>query len=313
MSLLLVYGKVILDSLRLANGERVTDLLGGGGPQGVMGARLFWEEVGFLTRTGTDLGDRHIQQLRDLKADLQGWKRYAHLRTPRLGMSYDHEQNMLNEQGEPIEIVRWEGNWAELLAQNIPWPDAYRSARCVHLITELPDEQMVRKALRLREETGAWVSLEPLIDTNHWSNLDAMLKLVPEMDVVCPDQDSACTAAGVDDPAVAAQRWHEMGAAHVAVRAGSLGSFVAGRGLAGPVHVPPIQVQIQDPTGAGNAYAGGFVASLLAGMDPPLAGCQATAAAAMMLEVIGMPAYSPAASVRAQALARRHFDTHIAV
>lgn len=304
---LLVYGKIIIDTLRLDTGEVVTDLLGGGGPQGVLGARLFADAIGFLTRTGTDLDARHIRALQALDVDLAGWRQYAHLHTPRLSMSYDAEQNMLNEEGAPVPIVRWEGNWSELLAQVIDWPPSYTAAGAVHLITELPEEAMVEHALALREETGALVSLEPLIDIHHWSNLDAMMNLVSRVDIVCPDEISALHVAGVKDPAAAAQYWHACGPAHVAVRAGSLGSFLAGQGLDGTMHIPPISVRVLDPTGAGNAYAGALTASLLAGDTLPMAGCRATAAAAVVLEAVGLPVFSRSLVQRAHDLAARHY------
>ncbi len=310
---LLVYGKIILDTLRLPSGKSVTGLLGGGGPQGVWGARLFVPSVGFLTRTGTDLEAQHISQLRALDVDLGGWRQYPHLSTPELRMSYDENENMLDETGNPVPVVRWEGNWARLLAQTIDWPPAYQQARGIHLITEIPDETMVEEALALRDRTGALVSLEPLIDIHGWSNLDAMMELVSRVDVVCPDSVAACHVAGVNDPAQAAQHWCGLGPSFVAVRAGARGSFLASRDMEQGLHLPAMAVRVEDPTGAGNAFAGGLVASLLTGADLPRAACQATAAAALMLELVGMPIYSEVAAHRARALAHHHFHSHFGV
>ena len=302
--LLVVYGKIILDSIRLPAGETVTGLLGGGGPQATLGARLFADAVGLLSRTGADLDRAQAKALRSLGADLEGWRQYAHLRTPRLHMTYDEDQNMLDAEGKPIPIVRWEGNWSALLSEVIAWPESYRRARAVHLVTEIPDEVMVRQALALRAETGAWLSLEPLIDINEWSNLDGMRALASRADVVCPDLPSALRVAQTDDPAAAAAYWHALGPRFVAVRAGPRGSFLAGRGLDGVLRVPPVRVEVKDPTGAGNAYAGALIASLAQGESLALAGCKATAAAALLLETVGTPAYAPALAQRAQAQAQ---------
>ncbi len=312
MPTLLVYGKVILDSLRLPSGKIAPDLLGGGGPQGAWGARLYEPSVGFFTRTGTDLGEQHVRQLRSLDVDLAGWRQYSHLTTPRLNMSYDEEQNMLNEAGDPVQVVRWEGNWRQLLSQAIDWPTAYRNARGIHMITEIPDENMVEEALALRDRNRAMVSLEPLIDKNEWSNLDTMMDLVSRVDVVCPDSNAACYAAGTDDPLQAAQYWHDLGPDYVAIRAGVKGSYLAGKGLPGVFHLPAMQVRVEDPTGAGNAYAAGLAASLLAGHDLAMSACLATAAAALMLEVVGMPTTSAVAGLRARSLALRHYQMFVA-
>ncbi len=77
----LVYGKIIIDTVRLASGKLLPELLGGGGPQAVYGARIWTDSVGFLTRSGTDISSQHKEQLENLGADLAGWARYPGLHT----------------------------------------------------------------------------------------------------------------------------------------------------------------------------------------------------------------------------------------
>ena len=306
---LAVYGKIILDSVKLTSGEVVPSLLGGGGPQGVYGARLYCEDVGFLTRTGADLDESNLRELHGLGANLDGWRQYPHLETPRLDIDYDDDQNMLNAQGEPMQVMRWEGNWSKLLAQEIEWPASYRSARAVHLITELPKEQMVEAALQWKRETGGLISLEPLFDKNQWDNLDAMMELIPQVDVVCPDASAACRVAGIDDLGAAAAYWHSLGPSWVALRAGTAGSYIAGSGLKEPVHIPAMNIDVRDPTGAGNAYAGGLIAALIDNPNLAMAACKATAAAALMLGTVGIPAFSDQAVHDAHRMAEIHYES----
>lgn len=308
---LAIYGKIILDSVKLTTGEVVPNLLGGGGPQGVYGARLYCEDVGFLTRTGADLDEANLRELHGLGANLDGWRQYPHLETPRLDIAYDDDQNMLNVKGEPMQVMRWEGNWSKLLAQEIEWPASYRSARAVHLITELPKEQMVEASLQWKRETGGMISLEPLFDKNQWDNLDEMVELVRQVDVVCPDATAAGKVAGIDDPCAAAAYWHNLGPSWVALRAGAAGSYIAGSGLNEPMHIPAMNVDVQDPTGAGNAYAGGLVAALLDDPNLPMAACKATAAAALMLGTVGIPPFSDQAARDAQTMAKTHYRSFV--
>ncbi len=308
---LAVYGKIILDSVKLASGEVVSNLLGGGGPQGVYGARLYCEDVGFLTRTGADLDKSNLRELHGLGANLDGWRQYPHLETPRLDIAYDDDQNMLNSKGEPIEVMRWEGNWSKLLAQAIEWPASYRSARAVHLITELPKEQIVEASLQWKRETGGMISLEPLFDRNQWDNLDEMMELVRHVDVLCPEASIADKVAGIDDPYAAAAFWHSLGPSWVAIRAGAAGSYIAGSGLNEPMHIPAMNVDVQDPTGAGNAYAGGLIAALLDDPNLPMAACKATAAAAVMLGTVGIPAFSEQAVHDAHTMAKAHYEAFV--
>jgi hypothetical protein len=52
----IIYGKIIIDTIGLLDGSVVHNILGGGGPQGAFGARLWSDSVGILTRSGTDIG-----------------------------------------------------------------------------------------------------------------------------------------------------------------------------------------------------------------------------------------------------------------
>lgn len=307
--MLLVYGKLVVDSIRLMSGVRVGNLLGGGGPQSVLGARCFTDAVGFLTRSGTDLEPSHLDTLHGLGADLQGWYQFPHLQTPRLDFGYDQHQTMLEKDARPISVVRQGRIWNDLLAQDLTWPVAYERARGIHLVSEFAQETMMRQALRLQAATGAMLSLEPLVDTHTRSNVDAMKSLIPKMDVVCPDLEAALLLCQTRDPVTAARALHDMGPQHVAIRAGSLGSFVAGHATPRVVQIPPLEVTVVDPTGAGNAFSGGLAASLMEGVSLIEAACNATAAACAVLEVAGLPQYSEELAGRVRRRARQLFLT----
>ena len=287
--MLLVYGKLIIDTIRLESGTKARNLLGGGGPQSVLGARLFTDRVGFLTRSGTDLEPSHFDLLQGLGADLQGWHRFPHLETPRIGFWYDQDQIMLEKDTDPSTVARQDKIWNDILAQDLAWPAEYEKAMGIHLVTEYMDETMVHQALKLKAETGAKLSLEPIIDTIKNSNVESVKSLLPNVDIFCPDLDAALACCKTQDPLLAASELLSMGPKNVAIRAGSQGSFVADHSLTKAVHIPIFEVDVVDPTGAGNAYSGAFAASLIEGFSLIEAACNATAAASTVLEVAGLP------------------------
>lgn len=300
----LVYGKLIVDNIRQFSGSWSKNLLGGGGPQSTFGARLFTDSVGFLTRSGTDLEESHLQTLHGLGADLRGWHRYPNLQTPRTFFQYDQEQNLLGLENQPFSVLNQEANWFELLAQDLTWPDAYKNAKGIHLVTEFSAETMVRQAKKLRAETGAMLSLEPLIDKKTGLNLVEMKSLIPDVDVFCPDLKSALALCQTEDPVTAALELHRMGPKFVAIRAGSEGAYVAGQSVQGVVRIQTLEIDVVDPTGAGNAFSGAFAASLTEKVPLLEAACNATAAACAMLEVAGTPVYSAEKSIQARQLAK---------
>ena len=71
----------------------------------------------------------------------------------------------------------------------------------------------------------------------------------------------------------------------VAIKLGALGSIVRWRGRS--VHVPVPAVRVVDPTGAGDAYCGGFVAGWLATGSPEVAAACGTIAAGETIGAFG--------------------------
>src|SRR5262245_6123289 len=88
----LIYGKIIIDDIRLSSGEIVADKLGGGSPQAAFGMRLWHDDVALLVRSGDDLDASHLQTLQDLGVDLSGWVRYDDLPTPHGLIEYDEHE-----------------------------------------------------------------------------------------------------------------------------------------------------------------------------------------------------------------------------
>jgi sugar/nucleoside kinase (ribokinase family) len=86
------------------------------------------------------------------------------------------------------------------------------------------------------------------------------------VDVLFPNRDEAAFLTGLDDPAAAATDLLEL-AATVAVTCASQGAVIATRGE--PLrHVAAQPVHVTNALGAGDAFAGGFLAGVLMGTDP---------------------------------------------
>lgn len=121
--------------------------------------------------------------------------------------------------------------------------------------------------------TGFEERLRPLVDGAVFlpSELEVQL-LFPDLEGLAP----------VDLAFAAGHRLDAWRPALLAIKLGSLGSVVRWDGRS--VHVPAPFVSVVDPTGAGDAYCGGFVAGLLATGDARIGAVCGTIAAG---EVIG--------------------------
>jgi sugar/nucleoside kinase (ribokinase family) len=109
------------------------------------------------------------------------------------------------------------------------------------------------------------------------------------VDLLLPNLDEARVLTGQADPAAAARALSAHCACRVALKLGAAGALLAEHGaLLGAVPAPVV-VPL-DSTGAGDAFAGGLLAALLAGAAPAAAaaaGCRLGAAA--VLAVGGRP------------------------
>ena len=151
------------------------------------------------------------------------------------------------------------------------------------LVLEALDGEPTARLLGEARRRGIQTSLDPVFDADgRWERL---LPALPHCDLVTPGLAEAQGVTGERDPARAARRLRELGARIAAVTLGPDGCYVAGDSLDG--HVPGVQVEAMDGTGAGDAFAAGFLYGLLAAW--PLERCArfANAAGALATTAIG--------------------------
>lgn len=119
--------------------------------------------------------------------------------------------------------------------------------------------------------------------------LNTLLGLV---DLFLPSRREAALLFGRDAPEDAARAFAARGPRVVAIKLGAQGSLVCGGGV-DPVHVPAVPVEAVDPTGAGDAYCGGFGANYAHSGGVVEAALHATVAASFVVERHGALAGVP--------------------
>lgn len=163
-------------------------------------------------------------------------------------------------------------------------PECFQAARGAHLAANMPAPQrelaetLKARGLLVTLDPGAYAPAlagKPLAGV--LSTVDAILPSQKELAVLCPGLSPAAGLAALT----------EAGVAIAAVKLGPEGSLVRGRGLRGAISVPPLPVRAVDPTGAGDAYCGGFLAGLVRTGDPLVAACLGTVSASFAVEAFG--------------------------
>lgn len=270
------------DDPPLAFVERVELHLGGSAANTAVGLRVLGARVQLVGAVGRDaLG------------------RFLHGELARLGVDTD----ALREVDAPTSatVVRVDaagertflhavGANARLHAEDVPLATARaRGARALHVggYFALPALQRDGGAptaalLRAARLHGLATSLDCVWDASgRWSDLgDAVLA---ETDVFSPNEQEARALTGESDPERAARALLTRGVREaVVVTSGVHGTLVVPR--RGPTSfVPAVASPVVDGTGAGDAFAAGFVAARLRGL--PLAACAAVGNAAGALSV----------------------------
>jgi sugar/nucleoside kinase (ribokinase family) len=173
------------------------------------------------------------------------------------------ENRLLGTSPETADYAALDGaGWLHLAAMPIEAHEVgVRSARAAGLPYSLdPHEEYVR---------GYEARIQAMVEGSVFlpSELEARL-LFPDLEASRP----------LDVGFMAAERLDDWRPASVVVKLGELGSVVRRDGHS--FHVPAPAVPVVDSTGAGDAYAGGFVAGLLATGDPRVAAACGTVVAA---------------------------------
>jgi len=122
-----------------------------------------------------------------------------------------------------------------------------------------------------------------------WDSLGRWLQelgpCLPNVDLLFVNQQQAHMLTGLEDPLDGAKALHEAGARTVVVKLGARGCMVLSRG--GSFQVPAFEVETLDTTGAGDCFAGGFLAAIQRGYTEVEAARLANAVGALSVRRVG--------------------------
>jgi len=286
---------LIIDDIVFPDGKTAMGTLGGGGPQTAFGMKLWADKVGLVGGVGPDL-PAHVQSwLAETGIDTAGLRDSADWPTPRAWQVFV-------EEGRRTQVWRIPGPAiGQQLGRSLERvPPSYRRAQGFHLGVhpEEPDLAFV-KALR---DLGATVSIEPFRATARALTPSELQALLSAGQIFSPNLAEARSLIGPGEPTELIHRLAAAGAAIIALRQGALGSIVYRADTGEAWSIPAVPTTFIDPTGAGNAFCGGFLAGWVQTGDLRLAGLYGVVAASFLIEQVGVPAPRP--EIKAEARQR---------
>jgi sugar/nucleoside kinase (ribokinase family) len=161
-----------------------------------------------------------------------------------------------------------------------------------HFLMPSFDGAPCARVLRRAREMGITTALDTAWDASgRW--LETLRPTLPYIDYFVPSYSEArrCVEGltGRDTPENVARFFQEQGVGTVALKMGEAGSYLRGAAQDGypEYRVPPFRVRALDATGAGDAFAAGFLAGVMNGFDLELTGKLANAVGACCVTQVG--------------------------
>ncbi len=280
---LLIVGSVAYDSVETPNGARM-DALGGSATFAAAAASLF-TPVDLVGIVGDDFGVADLGFMTARGVDLTGLEIRQGGKTFRWSGVYETDVNIRHTRSTDLNV------FADF---NPTLPASYRSDDVVFLGNMLPSLQQ-----RVLEQTmdPVWVALDTM---DLWINTtrDALLDVMRQVQMIIINDSEARLLTGESNLVRAAQQVLELGPSAVVVKKGEHGVFlVMEEGFAA---LPALPLEnVVDPTGAGDAFAGGMLGALNATRDFSLDGLKramayGTATASLTCEAFSIDALKSA-------------------
>jgi 2-dehydro-3-deoxygluconokinase/2-dehydro-3-deoxygalactonokinase len=172
--------------------------------------------------------------------------------------------------GKSSVVYYRRGSAASHLAPSDVDPSYLRGAKLLHLTGITPAlsdscRETCIAAIKLARQLGLKVSFDTNIRLKLWSSSDArnaILPIIPYVNLLFTDNDDSRILMGSQGSS-AAYALMSKGPEIVVLKGGAKGATAYTK--SGPVEEPAFKVNVVDPTGAGDAFAGVFISGYLKG------------------------------------------------
>ncbi|NJE46093.1 carbohydrate kinase family protein [Thermococcus sp. GR7] len=256
---LVVLGHVSIDHLRFPGKEEI--LLPGGAATAVAtSAALAGAKVGLVTKVGEDFPGEWLEKLSSI-LDVRGVQVLPG-RTIHIYMIY-HEDGSVDA---PVDM-----GVAQAMGET-PIPEEYLKTKLFHIAPIPPGEQL--KAIKRLEGKRISIDFNPTYMEDYKRKTKLMKEIVSRVEVIFPNEREALTITKAETAEEAAKILHDWGAKLVVITRSERGVLIYDGTFKEFPALPISPEEIVDPTGAGDAFAGGFLAGYSKGA--PLEECVRT-------------------------------------
>ena len=242
---ILVVGSLAYDDVQTPY-ERRRDVLGGAASYFSLAARLY-APVRLMGVVGDDFRESDLERLKKRGVDIAGVERVKGRSFRWLGR-YDHDLVTAETINTDLGVF---GDWDPEV------PAAFTDSEFVFLANILPEIQ-----LRMLEQVRAPVVVA--LDTmNYWieRKRDALTKVMSRVDIVTINEAEARQFCGTHSVIRAARQILALGPRAVVIKRAEYGALLLTKDRTFWTPAYPLE-EVRDPTGAGDAFAGGLLGHL---------------------------------------------------
>ncbi len=309
MSRFLALGNCTLDDVLTADGVIAPRQVGGNGVYAAVGMRVWGEDVALVSVVGEDFPREWLQRLADGGIDVVGVRMISepHRLQSRVFYFPDGRRTDLVDEAQTIlpagaaDLLDLQSEYPSTgsplhrrlwpLFSPLPeqLPDELDDVVGAHLAPgALPNNRATAAALKERSGSQVTVTLDwPWWEWDHEGEADRAL--LRHIDYLLPSVEEAqiyARAVGKDTFS-ALRDLLRYGPRAAAIKMGAQGSRVLAHPEANWVTVPVYATEVVDPTGAGDAFCGGFLVGITRTGDPVLAALYGAVSASFIIEGFG--------------------------
>jgi sugar/nucleoside kinase (ribokinase family) len=139
-----------------------------------------------------------------------------------------------------------------------PIPKEYLNAKVFHISPIPPGEQL--KLLNRLKGKRATLDFNPTYKEEYIKRRGLIREIISRTEVIFPNEREALMITGMEDVKEASRVLHDWGAKIVVITRGERGVLIYDGSFREFPALPIRPEEIVDPTGAGDAFAGGFLA-----------------------------------------------------
>ncbi len=150
------------------------------------------------------------------------------------------------------------------------------------------DPESLAARLASAQQAGARTVLDVCVPADEEVRFEDVAPLLPYVDLFVPNEDEARAMSGAEEPILQAEAFLSAGAGAVVVTRGPAGALMVAGNLRAELPAP--RVEVVDGSGAGDAFAAGFICGLVEGWPLERSFAFATAVGASACTALGCTA-----------------------